>query len=108
MSKLVEFELQLGAGHKQRVILFELYRLGVICWNWDLKKFERDGFQSESGKGLLKKTDKPLMIQIKELQKHVDSLNADAKIAGIRLSGGLESVLDKLKSKYKLVHGRDL
>lgn len=91
--------LTLKAGGRQKILLFELYYLGIISFNMENDFWQRGALTSKFAKSLLDKNDKTLDEQIKDIEPFIIRLEQEAANNNHTLNGSARKKLDSL---YKL------
>lgn len=99
-----KYNLHSYAGKKQQIILNELFALAEITQCQETGLWRRGALTVGFAKDLLTKEDRPIQELIDDLEGKVLNLEAEAKKANIKLSGGARARLDKLIEKKKLIY----
>jgi len=96
-------ELVKKTGNRQKALLLELEKLAIININKETGYWMRGALSCKYAKDLLLPTDKLIDEQINEIESLVISLENQAKIFNVKLSGSARKQLDSLYIKKNIL-----
>lgn len=99
----MQFSLVEKAGKRQKCLLLELEKIGVIRQDKETGLWTRGPLASKIAKDLLQPTDCLIDEQIKELEPFVLRLEKEAEKLGAKLSGQARQKLNYLHELKKLI-----
>lgn len=97
-------DINKGAGKRQKCLLFELHKQGIISQDKDTGLWMRGALSCRLAKDLLLASDKTIGEQIQEIEPYVLRLEKEAEAIGLKLKGNLRRKLDDLHKQRDNVY----